>query len=76
MKLIKFSSDKKYLLLKQDKGVYEIPLDEVQTRKGVKMWLDYFKEFNWFTPAHKKNLLKILGHTPRTHKKALRACFF
>lgn len=70
MKLIKFSNDKKYILLKQNKGFFEIPFDEICMRGGRKKWLAYLKECDFFTEEHKKALSDFLKHTRITHKKA------
>lgn len=71
MNKVKFSEDKKYILLKKNKSFFEIPLDEIEQRGGVKKWLDFLKECDWFTKKHKTALLQFLIDTHITHKKAL-----
>lgn len=70
MKLARLSEDKKFILLKQDKGFFEIPLDEINRKGGLNKWLAYLKECDFFTEQHKKALLDFLEDTRLTHKTA------
>ena len=40
-------------------AVYDIPLKELKTKKGLEEWIAHLQEKNWFTEALEKELRKL-----------------